>query len=231
MSDLDLARKLAAEAPEPAPTPSVVTPPANPAAGAQAAQQPAESPEPEYGDEVQVGADIEADDGLEAVFDPRALEAEVKRIRAFRQPMGLFAQKLALPKRRGYHRHWFGDVAGRVSLARANGWSHIKGTDGKPLTRSLGTSREGGGLMGYAMEIPEVFWKEDMAARHKEASDRMASIKKNPIQAAPGTARPQDDGKFYSPDGQTYSPNERGAFQARDSFERRRSSQDAEAQE
>ena len=51
----------------------------------------------------------------------------------------------------------------------------------------------------FAMELPEVFWLEEMAARHKVAQDKIDSIKKNPFQAAQGQSRPEDKGKFYDP--------------------------------
>ena len=110
------------------------------------------------------------------------------------------AQKLALPKRPGYHRHWFNDVAGRIDEATASGWSHvINPRDGKPMHRVVGSGRDNKALEAYAMELPEVFWQEEMVARHKIASDRVDGIKKRPAAAQPGQAQASDAGKFYSP--------------------------------
>ena len=128
------------------------------------------------------------------------LEQAVARIRELRIPFGSVTQKLALPMRPGYHRHWFNDVAGRIDEAKASGWSHVKNPrDGTPLKRVVGTGRDDNALYAYAMELPEVFWLEEMAARHKVAQDKIDSIKKNPFQAAQGQSRPEDKGKFYDP--------------------------------
>jgi hypothetical protein len=54
-------------------------------------------------------------------------------------------------------------------------------------------------MYAYAMELPLVFWEEDMKARHDAAQARIDEIKKNPIQARPGQAQASDRDKFYSP--------------------------------
>ena len=129
------------------------------------------------------------------------VEQAIARIRTIRQPFGAFTLKLALPTRSGYHRHWFNDVAGRIDEATASGWSHIMNPrDGKPLSRVVGTGRDNGVLKAYAMEIPEVFWQEEMDAKHRAAQEKIDSIKKNPFQAAPGQAKASDKGKFYDPE-------------------------------
>jgi len=135
----------------------------------------------------------------EANQNPDDLAAEIARIRSFRKPIGAYSQKLALPARTGYHRHWFNDTAGRVGEAINNGWAHVKGTDGKPIARCVGTGRDKGALYAYAMEIPEVFWLEDMAARHEAASDKVDALKSSPFSSKPGQAKPADKGKFYDP--------------------------------
>lgn len=131
--------------------------------------------------------------------DDETIEEAIRRIREVRKPFGGQTQKLALPKRRGYHRHWFNDVGGRVDEAKASGWSHIKGRDGSPIRRAVGTGRDNGVLYAYAMELPEVFWQEDMDARHKEAAAKVDAIKESPARAKPGEAKRQDQGKFYNP--------------------------------
>lgn len=135
----------------------------------------------------------------EAVTDPADLAAEIERIRAFRKPLGAYSQKLALPTRSGYHRHWFNDVAGRVVEAENNGWTHIRGTNGKPVSRCVGSGRDKGALYAFAMEIPLIFWQEDQDARNRAAAQKMQSLRSSPFRAAPGTAQPSDKGKFYSP--------------------------------
>jgi hypothetical protein len=135
--------------------------------------------------------------------DGESLEQAIARVGALREKRGewgAFAQKLALPVRAGYHRHWFNDVAGRIDEAKAAGWSHvINPRDGKPLKRVVGVGRDNAPLSAYAMELPTVFWQEEMDARHKTASERIDAIKKNPFPAQPGQAQASDKGKFYDP--------------------------------
>ena len=132
--------------------------------------------------------------------DGETLEQAIARVRAVRSPFGVTTQKLALPVRPGYHRHWFNDVAGRIDEAKASGWAHVKNPrDGTPLKRVVGTGRDDNALYAFAMELPEVFWLEEMDARHKVAQAKVDSIRKNPFQAAPGQSKPEDKGKFYDP--------------------------------
>lgn len=131
--------------------------------------------------------------------DPDSLASDIARIRKIRKPFGAFAQKLALPIRPGYHRHWFNDVAGRVDEAKASGWEHVAGPDKKPIKRVVGSGRDNGALFAFAMELPSVFWEEDQKARNDAAQEKIDSIKKSPFRSAPGQAKPSDTGKFYSP--------------------------------
>lgn len=146
-----------------------------------------------------VDRDVAEHMAKDAIPNPNDLAAEIARIRSIRKPIGAYSQKLALSKRNGYHRHWFNDVAGRVEEAEANGWTHVKDQDGKPICRCVGTGRDRGAMYAYAMEIPEVFWLEDMAARNQAAQDKMESLKKTPFQAKSGQAQASDKGKFYDP--------------------------------
>ena len=132
--------------------------------------------------------------------DGETLEQAIARIRAVRSPFGVTTQKLALPVRPGYHRHWFNDVAGRIDEATTSGWAHVKDQKtGQPMKRTVGSGRDGGALIAYAMELPEVFWQEEMDARHKRASEQIDAIKKRPFAAKPGQAQASDKGKFYDP--------------------------------
>jgi hypothetical protein len=150
---------------------------------------------------VNVAPDISADAQPQ---ENETLEQAIARIGALRdknrQEWGAFSQKLALPARPGYHRHWFNDVAGRIDEAKASGWAHVKNPrDGTPLKRAVGTGRDNNVQWGYAMELPLVFWQEEMDARHKIAKDKVDSIKKKIAAAAPGQSQASDQGKFYSP--------------------------------
>ena len=142
----------------------------------------------------------------EEFTDDASLAAEIARIREFRKPIGNYAQKLALPKRNGYHRHWFNDTAGRVGEAEANGWTHIKDKDGHNISRCVGTGRDKGALYAFAMEIPEVFWLEDLAARNQAATDKVDALKASPFQSRAGEAKAADKGKFYDPSESTAGP-------------------------
>jgi hypothetical protein len=156
---------------------------------------------------VEITSALTADTALApgpAPQESETLDQAIARIGALRQKnraeWGAFSQKLALPERNGYHRHWFNDVAGRIDEAVASGWSHvINPRDGKPLKRTVGAGRDNNPLAAYAMELPAIFWQEEMDARHKLASDRVDAIKKNPFQAKPGQAQASDKGKFYDP--------------------------------
>lgn len=147
-------------------------------------------------------ADVEIAEHLaaEASDNPDDLAAEIARIRKFRKPVGALNQKLALPERNGYKRHWFNDVAGRIGEAQANGWRHVTDSAGKSISRAVGTGRDKGALYAFAMEIPLVFWQEDQDAKHKLATDTIAGLKASPFKSAPGVAKPSDKGKFYDPE-------------------------------
>ena len=153
---------------------------------------------------------VEIDEGITASAElaptsapqeGETLDQAIERIRKIRVPFGgAMTQKLALPKRAGYHTHWFNDVAGRIDEALASGWAHrINPRDGKPFHRVVGTGRDSKPLEAYAMDLPDVFWKEEMDARHALASAKIEGIKKNPFQAQPGQAKASDKGKFYDP--------------------------------
>jgi hypothetical protein len=124
---------------------------------------------------------------------------EIARIRRIRRPMGAFSQKLELPTRPGYFRHWFNDLPGRVDQAKASGWEHVRDRDGQPKKMVVGRSGQSGGQLAYAMELPEIFWREDMIAKNSDAKSRMDALKASPFQAKAGTVDKSDAGKFYTP--------------------------------
>lgn len=128
-----------------------------------------------------------------------SIQSEIERIRKIRKPLGTYSLKLALDKRPGYHRHWFNDTGARIQEALANGWSHVKDHDGKPAKQAVGFGRDNGVLNAYAMEIPQVFWDEDLAARHERANAAIESTKSQIAVDKGGKAKAEDSGKFYSP--------------------------------
>jgi hypothetical protein len=179
------------------------------------APQPPEHPtprDPNFSSDLRSASDL-IDHGLTAdtavvdravAFDPEAtnasdLASEIERIRAIRKPLGGYNLKLDLPKRRGYHRHWFNDTAGRVDDATNNGWTHVKGKDGKPIRRNVGRGPQQGVQFAFAMEIPDVFWIEDQDHKHQVAQDRVDAIRQRPAVAKAGESKAEDRGKFYNP--------------------------------
>ena len=146
----------------------------------------------------------------EAIHDPDDYAAEIERIRKFRKPIGAYTQKLALPERNQYKRHWFNDTAGRIEEAGRSGWAHVTGKDGKPISRCVGTGRDKGAMYAYAMEIPRVFWLEDMAARNQAATAKIEGLKANPFVSKAGESKAADRGKFYDP---TESTTDTGPLQ------------------
>lgn len=142
-----------------------------------------------------------AETATEVTVDPFAppSKEEIARIKAMRQPFGTLQQKLALPEIPGYKTHWFNDSPGRVEQAEASGWAFRAGKNGQPLKRVVGTGRDNGALYAFAMKLPLVFWAEDEARRDQAAARQLHEVKKKPFSAAAGTAKPSDQGKFYSP--------------------------------
>lgn len=126
------------------------------------------------------------------------LRADIARIRATRRPFGNLTQKLYLPPIPGYMQHWFNDEPGRIDQAVQGGWANVEDSQGRPIKRVVGRSRESGAMYGYAMKLPKQLFDEDMALKHAHASERVETIRKTPFSARAGTLTKQDDQKFYS---------------------------------
>lgn len=127
-------------------------------------------------------------------------DAYVASLRQTRKGYGAIAQKLAYAPRTGYKRHWFNDVGGRVQDFQDAGWaSVIDPKTGKPVSRTVGTSRDNQPLKAFLLEIPSVFWQEREAEIHALAREKMDAIKGSPAIARPGESKASDSGKFYSP--------------------------------
>ncbi len=156
----------------------------------KAAQAPKDGPVSVQEEAAPVTADV--------VDERQAYNDEVARIRKSRKPLGSFTQKLAYATRPGYHRHWFNDIPGRIDEAKISGWANVS-DKGQPVKRVVGTGRDKGALYAYLMEIPSVFWDEDMAAQFERAQAPIDAIKSSPVQAKAGQSKAQDNEKFYSP--------------------------------
>lgn len=115
---------------------------------------------------------------------PAAPEVVEPARRATRIPFGSVQQKLAYENREGYHRHWFNDTGSRIDRALQAGYEHVKGKDGKHVTRIVGVAEGGGALHSFLMEIPEEWYKEDMAREQELINAREAAIKEGATQGA-----------------------------------------------
>lgn len=111
-----------------------------------------------------------------------------------RRGFGAQAQKLAYPERAGFHRHWFNDEPERVATARNAGYTPVVGDDGVPVARVVDKTT---GMKAYLHEIPEAWYKADLAASQKRADDIDASIRKGNAPGPGGEVAGVDGQKFY----------------------------------
>jgi hypothetical protein len=95
-----------------------------------------------------------------------------------RKAFGNQSQKLAYPNRVGYHRHWFNDTPGRVAGAAESGYTHVKDpVTGQNVSHVVGVANTGGALTAFLMEIPEEWWRDDMAEQEKVNVAKEEAIK------------------------------------------------------
>lgn len=120
-----------------------------------------------------------------------AVEAERAGLgqRPARKPFGALEQKLNYPAREGFHRHWFNDAPGRVQRAQEAGYDHVKGDDGKNVSRIVGTAEGGGAMLGYLMEIPEEWYQADMAAQQEIVNAKEAAMRRGDLDKQEGDGR------------------------------------------
>lgn len=122
--------------------------------------------------------------------DPEFLESEINDEN--RVPFGAMTQRLAYASREGYHRHWFNDSPGRLIRALQAGFKHVRDEHtGSNVSRPVGVAIGGGALMGYLMEIPEPWWRKDMALLHKRVDEVDDSIRRGNIEGNVG-----QDGRY-----------------------------------
>lgn len=106
-----------------------------------------------------------------------------------RKPFGTLEQKMNYPARPGYHRHWFNDVPGRIERAGEAGYAHVKDNEGKNVSMIVGTAPSGGPLHGFLMEIPEEWYKEDMAAQQKQVDAKEDAMRRGALESQEGDGR------------------------------------------
>jgi len=126
---------------------------------------------------------------VEVQADQQTDTAVPVRPRPNRKPFGTMEQTMAYAKRVGFHRHWFNDVKDRISRAQEAGYEHVKNSEGKNVQMVVGTAEGGGPMQGFLMEIPEEWYKEDMAAQQKIVDDREATIKRGEFERQAGDNR------------------------------------------
>ena len=93
-----------------------------------------------------------------------------------RKPFGTWDQKLTYPSKEGFHRHWFNDEPGRIIRARDAGYEQVHDEDGRPVSTVVGIGRGGMALVAFLMEIPEEWFREDMAAQETVVHSLMNQI-------------------------------------------------------
>lgn len=107
-----------------------------------------------------------------------------------RKPFGGMEQKLAYEQRAGFHRHWFNeDRKGGISRVLEAGYTHVKDNEGKIVSRLVGKQENGQPQHAFLMEIPEEWYKEDMAAQAREINEKEKAIKQGTFEGQAGDGR------------------------------------------
>lgn len=143
-------------------------------------------PEPSAGT-VSADPEIKGETDAEIEAEIRArwgVGAENKRI-----PFGAGNKRLPDAKRRGFHRHVFNDVPGRIAQALRAGYKHVEDESGGHISSVVGTSPLGGPLHGYLMEIPEQWFHADMARNASQVDEVDEAIRGGSIGAKEGDGR------------------------------------------
>jgi len=125
-------------------------------------------------------------DAAEPVVMP---DVNPRPVRPNRKPFGTTELKLSYPERPGYHRHWFNDVPGRIQRAEEAGYEHVKDKEGKNVNKIVGTAEGGGPLTAFLMEIPEEWFKADMAEQQKLVDEREQSMRRGELESQEGDGR------------------------------------------
>lgn len=123
------------------------------------------------------------------VADTAQAQVSETRPRQTRKPFGATTLKLDYPQRPGFHRHWFNDVPGRTARALEAGYEHVKDHEGKNVSKIVGTAEGGGPLHAFLMEIPEEWFKADMAEQQKIVDEREAAMRRGELESQEGDGR------------------------------------------
>ena len=109
--------------------------------------------------------------------------------RPVRKPFGMAREKLSYEPRPNYHRRWFNAVPGRIEAATEAGYTHVKDSQGKVVTRVVSRYENGDALSAYLMEIPEEFYQEDQAAKQAEVDQVDQAIRQETVNVTPDDNR------------------------------------------
>lgn len=128
----------------------------------------------------------------EAASTPAPITDAPDAARKARVPFGSHRQKLGYAGREGFHRHWFKDsIPGRIDAALEAGYEHVKDKQGRVVARVTGVAEGGGPETSFLMEIPEEFYKEDMAAQQADIDKTDFALKSGAIAGEVG-----QDGRY-----------------------------------
>lgn len=167
----------------------------------------------------------EKDDNMTQVSNPNegepreATKEEISALREKRRaerkktPGALNGQRLYATPRKGYRRRFVNDTPGRVQSLEANGWQMVKHEnsgafstdDGVNTSQVVGSSKEGGALRTFLMEIPEEFYQEDQAEKENRNKQKEESLKTASLGG--GSLNSGGNSTAYAPGNSHFKPN------------------------
>ncbi len=123
-----------------------------------------------------------------------------------RVPFGSRSQRLAAPRREGFHRHWFNDIPGRIEKALRSGYKMVIDVDGKPMQRVVGVGQDFKALHGFYMEIPVEWYVKDMRESRKSADDLEMTIRQGKLGNVEKQYTPKSGIEYEEEAGGSYQP-------------------------
>jgi uncharacterized protein (UPF0297 family) len=120
-----------------------------------------------------------------------AVEVATLPQRPNRKPFGTLEQRLNYPARPGFHRHWFNEDRrdGGIPRVLEAGYEHVKDNEGKNVNKVVGTMVSGAPQIAYLMEIPEEWFKADMAEQQKQVDTKESAMRRGELESQEGDGR------------------------------------------
>ncbi len=126
--------------------------------------------------------------------NPVSESKEVSGDKPTRRRKGSFGglnKKLAVDHNiEGYHLHWLNDIPGRISGALEAGYEHVKEKEvysysksEEFVTRHVGTTEKGDGMVAYLMKIRQDWYEEDQQDIQKQNDAFDEAIKRGTFEA------------------------------------------------